>query len=366
MPKPLRIAHVTLARNLSAGQRKQLSFELNAGPRLDGIEWTVKALVCAPPQTVFEQSIPGMFRPILLCHIYAWWVTYRLSKTHDYVLLRHLGFDIFAFFFAPLFKNRISVHHTKEVEEIPLIRKGVVGRLAARMERYSAPFGIKRAHGVLGVTQDIAHYEVPERGLSTPYFVYPNGIDLNDIAVCADARDPKDLNAVFICGTFAPWHGLDRLIDAVKSYNPQGLTIHLIGKLNDQQRKSIQECGAVFVEHGSMFAQEFRPIIEKCDIAIASLAMDRQNLTEGATLKVREMLAMGLPMYSTHKDTALDLDFPYFFVDRSVVLENLMNLARRSKTTARSDVRNAASPHISKAGAMQKVGDWLRSDAFTA
>lgn len=360
---PLKIAHITLARNLSAGQRKQLSFEKTAAPHLKNTDWMVKALVCSTPQTDFEQPVPRFLKPVLIRHIYAWWVAYQLSKTHDFVLLRHLGFDPFAFLFAPFVRNRISVHHTKEVEEIPLIRKGVVGRMAAWVERYSAPFGIKRAFAVLGVTQDIANYEVPERGLKTPYFVYPNGIDLDTIPVCADKRDPKSLNAVFICGTFAPWHGLDRLINAVKSGTPDGLTIHLIGKLNEEQRQAVQSCGPVFVEHGTLSAQEFRPIIERCDVAIASLAMDRQNLHEGATLKVREMLAMGLAMYSTHKDTALDVDFPYFFLDQSVDLANLKDLALRSKQTTRMDVRQAAGPHISKAGAMQKVTDWLRAVA---
>ena len=53
--------------------------------------------------------------------------------------------------------------------------------------------------------------------------------------------------------------------------------------------------------------------------------MYRNGLTDGCTLKVREILAMGLPIFSGHKDTAL----PFLIIFQKEVLKISLSFLER-------------------------------------
>lgn len=362
----IRIVHLTVYRDLPAGIRKQIKYEHEAGEHLVGARWTSLALHNGRTAEPFERSIPGPFRPVLLRSLYGWIVTLRLSREYDFVLVRHMNFDPFAFLFAPLIPNRLGVHHSKEVEELPLIRPGWSGRIAAALERLTGRFAVRCSAGVLGVTNEIAQYECETRAPGKPFSAYPNGIDLKTVDLAEDRRSPEQVHVVFICDTFTEWHGLDRLLAAVAATPapPPGLTIHLIGKLSDQQRGQLAALGdkqSLFHVHGFLDASAYRDILAAADVGLGSLALDKQKLREGATLKVRELLAMGLPVYSGHRDTALPASFPYYLEQPTVEIGQLHAFAMRMKRIPRTQVRESSGPLIDKRSAMQNVADWLRA-----
>ena len=362
----VRIAHLTVYRDLPDGIRKQLSAEHNATRAIIGADWTTRAIHGGAARTGFERRIPMPFRAIMLRNLYGWIIARRLARTHDVVLLRHMPFDPFVFFFAPFIRNRVSVHHSKEVEELPLIRTGVKGRFAARLETYTGRAAVRYAIGVLGVTGEIAQHQVNTRAQGKPWSVYANGIDLDSVPPLADNRSGGIVQIAFICNTFSAWHGLDRLMAAVAKAPPMfgAFVIHLIGTLSDTQRAEINAMGPqahLFRIHGHLTTVAYRTLLAECDVGLGSLAMDRQNLREGTTLKVREMLAMGLPVYSGHKDAALPNDFAYYAHRRTVDIDDLCEFARTMKPHNRLDVRQAAAPYIEKAAAMQNVVEWCRT-----
>jgi len=362
---PIRIAHLTVYRDLPAGIRKQIRYESEGRTRLDDAEWTPCAVHSGRLIEDFEHRIPWIFRPVLLRSLYGWIVIMRLGRQYDYVLVRHMAFDPFALVFAPLIRNRISVHHSKEVEELPLIRPGWPGRLAALIERVAGRVAVRCSMGVLGVTSEIARYECETRAPGKPHSTYPNGIDLSTVPVADDRRSATETHIVFICEFFSAWHGLDRLLDAVAAAparTPE-LTIHLIGNISDLHRAQLAALGerqSTFRVHGFLDPDAYREVLAFADAGLGSLAMDRQNLHEGATLKVREMLAMGLPVCSGHRDTALADDFAYYRYQPTVDIADLHAFARQMKHAQRDQVREAAAPFIGKVGAMQNVVDWLK------
>ena len=65
--------------------------------------------------------------------------------------------------------------------------------------------------------------------------------------------------------------------------------------------------------HGSMKQSEYLETFNKCTIWIGSLASYRKGLADECALNIREMLAMGLPVFLVHKDTALPIHFPFNF-----------------------------------------------------
>lgn len=351
-----KILHITGVRDLGSGQRSQLIYESNAARELKGVKWETLALHSGDIKESFERKIPKYLDFILIRNIYFWMVISKLSKGYDVVLFRHLTFDPFSVIFTPFIKNRIGVHHSKEIEELRLIRKGFKGRLASFVERITGRFAVKNSLYIAAVTEEIALYERKERKIDKPILVYPNGVEVKKIKLLDDNRSTST-NILFICSHFAEWHGLDLLLESVNRYKGEvKFFIHLIGNLTETQKLMIKnnKFSKNIIIYGSKNKEEYYNIASKCDVGLGSLAMYRQNLKEGSTLKVREMLAMGLPVYSGHKDASLDNGFKYYKYADDFEFEELLVFASNFKLVDRIMVRNEAESFIDKKGIMEK------------
>ncbi|NTY98316.1 glycosyltransferase family 4 protein [Acinetobacter radioresistens] len=355
-----KIIHITGMRSLTAGQRQQLKSEYNASLKINSVEWKTIVFHTGEPKGPFEKRIPFFFRPLFLRNLYIWLKVLSYKNQYDLILLRHMTFDPFALIFSYFLKNRISVHHAKEIEELKLIRKGWKGKIVSLIEVITGKISVNNSAAIIGVTQEIAAYENEVRSSEKKLFTYPNGIDVENIELVNDVRENNSLNIVFICGTFSEWHGLDLLIAAINKENrlDKSFKIHLIGKLNNKYIEML-EGSSNFIVHGVMNKDEYIKVIEKCDIALGSLAMFRQNLKEGATLKVREMLALGIPVYSTHIDTSLQDNSIFYLYDEKLNIENLYNFSLNMKKYTRSQVREDVASYIDKASILQKLVNGL-------
>lgn len=364
----MKIAHLSVTRNLTQGQKKQLRFECDSSSSLEGVEWRTYAYHNGVAEEKFIKRIPLFFRPIFFRNLYGWLIALHLSKYYDFVLMRHMTFDPFVLFFAPFIKNRITVHHAKEIEELRLIRKGWKGHAAATLERLSGRISVRNAVAVLGVTAEIAEYERYMHAPGKKVGVYSNGVDLDQVMLLKDSRVDGVINIAFICGTFSDWHGLDKLVNSVDDHKDTEdsveVFIHLIGYVSDEQRKSLTDTERrrkIFKTHGLMSEVEYRQILEQCDVGITSLALERKGLREASTLKVREMLAMGLSIYSGHEDVALDTKLPFIKVVNNASMTDLIDFSLSTKKLSREFVREKSAARISKSAAMERAVENISS-----
>ena len=358
----MRVVHLTVVRQLTTGQIKQLQFEYDAAKKLQDAEWTTLAYHNGPLTKPYMKKIPFVFRSLFMRKLWGWIVALRLSRSYDFVMMRHMPFDPFSLIFAALIGNRLSVHHAKELDELRLIRSGWKGGVAALLEQKAGGVAIKHTKMIFGVTQEIAEYERDRCALGKTIGVYSNGIDVDEVSMLADKRKIDELNIAFICGTFSKWHGLDRLIDAVAMHHPlpddPPLSIHLIGQLSQKQIEqllALENYKIFFKHYGLLDTNLYRPILEKCDFGLASLALDRKGLSEGSTLKVREMLAMGLPVCSGHNDVALDVSQAFIRVTVQPTIRELIEFGALCKTVNRFEVRERSKEVIDKKNSMISV-----------
>lgn len=363
----MRIVHLSVCRKFSRGQINQLHYEYSASQKLEGVEWKTLGYHTEATESQFIKRIPAFFRPLFLRNLYGWLVALRLSKEYDILIMRHMTFDPFALIFAPFVSNRISVHHSKEVEELKLVKAGWRGRLASLFEQHTGRVAVKNTKMILGVTEEIAKYEKETRAPNKPVAVYSNGIDVVSIKKLKDARETHEVHAAFICGNFSSWHGLDKLIQAVDddplSFEDIPLFIHLIGQLSPLQLKEIRSTerrAKVFRAYGVMDFSSYSTILEKCDFGLASLALERKKLGEASTLKIREMLALGLPVYSGHRDIALSKDYRWSRIVDKVDLRELYEFGVSMKEISRCDVRSESSIFIDKLQIMKDVIEVFR------
>ena len=367
--RPVRkIIHLSVVRQLSSGQEKQLLAETAASLSLSDVSWLTLAFHNGRSHHSFVKTIPVIWRPIPLRYFFAWIVIAKLSRECDFILVRYMPFDPFSLIFAPFIKNRVSVHHSLELQELPLIKKGWRGRLAASFEQLVGSYSLRRAAGILGVTDEIAQYQKARAGVGLSVCAYPNGVVEGQISTLEDARaDNNEVHAAFLCGTFSSWHGLDKLMDLTS--DPEDgicecvLVIHLIGQLSFEQMKLVklyQQGRVRFVEHGLMSESGYRPILARCDFGLTSLALERKGIREASTLKVREMLAMGLAIYSGHYDIALDQRQPFVRVNQSPTFDDLVGFGLQCRAFSRDFVRRGAAPLIDKRSSMLRVVDYVR------
>jgi len=215
---------------------------------------------------------------------------------------------------------------------------------------------MKSARGLAGVTEEIRNYETSRfPHLEDHALVIPNGFNFHRSSVALNLRKPNQFDFVFVCAEFSTWHGLDRLLSAIEAHGtPLGraITIHLVGRLTDLQRNMLDSSeveGVTFVRYGTLSPAETSTVLAECHVAIGSLALDRKGLTEAGTLKVREYLAAGLPVYATHKDASIPKDFPYYMNDQDgVSIENIVRFAEQSEGLSRETVREASKLYLDK------------------
>lgn len=363
----MKVINLTVVRELPSGVRKQLGYEWQAAKEIPGVHWQTQAWHDYAATVPYVHQVPRLFRFLFLRNVFAWYLIIRLSRKCDYILVRHTAFDPFSFIFSWLVNNRITIHHTKEVEEMRLVRGGWKGRFASALESIAGKFVIRRNRGLLAVTNEILEYQKERSGVCFAGAVYPNGIDVELVPVLADKRQSGVFNMAFICTFFSGWHGLENLFESVLSFagnNPGSeLKVHLIGELSKEQVAIIGRSdvlSSVFVIHGLLSSRQYRAVMESCDIGVGSLALEKKGLYEASTLKVREMLAMGLPVVSGHDDSSLPVGFPFYRVYKGgdINIKETISLFGNS-TFSREEVRDRSVQYISKANQMSKVVEYL-------
>lgn len=180
---------------------------------------------------------------------------------------------------------------------------GEYGRNHARVwtwwYRFSRWMLYRAASGLVFVTNEIA--QLPHfTCFSKPSLVCPNGIPLANFQILPPSGNSRP-HFVFIGSAGHRWHGVDKLImlaEALPEYE-----FEVIGpKAGDYDK----ELPPNLRFHGFLAAGQYMPILQRSDVAIGTLAMHRNMMNEGSTLKVREYLAHGLPCVIAYQDT----DFP--------------------------------------------------------
>lgn len=218
-------------------------------------------------------------------------------------------------------KPVFTEHHTKELEEASLVR-GLKPFVRTLLEKTYAPTILRNARGIIGVTDEIRRYELGRAGLERPSITLSNGISPEEVPFTPSSPFKGGaLNLVFVSSHFAPWHGLDRLLEGMVLYlKTRGslncrVRLHLIGRLTSKQIRTIRHSrlNSNVVTHGYLFKKDLDKVLGSCHLAIGSLALHRIGMAEACALKVREYTARGLPFVIGYDDPDLPDHLPWVY-----------------------------------------------------
>lgn len=363
----MKVLHAAALLRPPLGIVNQMRWEHQSAVELN-IDWTVK-LFCPSgwlePEDFVEEA-PSV-RAGNSQKSKPWdWFRFRYSyykwllaqvEMYDAFLLRYYVHDPFQLMFVRKCQKPVYfVNHTLEEPELRF--SGTTSaKIRSKLENMIGPPTLRAATGIIGVTQEIVEYEV-KRAVSKnkPTLIYPNGIKFDSCEV--EDRRSSIPEILFVAGRFAPWHGLDLLLDSIEKSDSE-FKLHLVGKIEEPNYSRIQGDSRI-VAHGRKSQDQIREIAKSCWIGLSSFGMHRQNMTEACTLKVREYLMMGLPVYAGHRDVIQNEN--RFFISGNPDIEIILKVAKIEKPT-RKEVADNSKPSICKKMLLNELYKKLKEKA---
>jgi len=229
-----------------------------------------------------------------------------LAGEYDAVILRTV-------YRTPLFVSAFRDKPFKMVGEVHtlVLREHLSNRkyLFWLTERLSSRRCMNLYDGLIAMTHEIARSEQDHGYCRGSMAVIPNGIDVASVPSTGFARfDGPTLRLVMLYGAAAPWHGMDRIVDAIARY--QGgtrLEFHLVGPRLPLALRSRRH---YLVQHGLLHGQPLDDLLSTMHLAVSTLGLHRKGMREAASLKTRDYAARGLPFVYAYADPAVPEDFP--------------------------------------------------------
>ena len=265
----------------------------------------------------------------------------------------------------------ISEHQAKEIEELHLM--GFAGLVGLPIEKIKAKSFFENIDAVIGVTSEIAKYEVIRANRNIPYFVLTNGVDVKKYPVKNYLEFKGDiLKMIFVSSATIRWHGLDRLLTGMENYKGNmRLELHIVGSATQNIRNLVKSLNLEknVILHGLKYGKELDKIFEKVHIAIGTLGLHGKNLKYGSTLKVREYMARGIPFVISYVDEDIENNFPLFLkvtsndspVNMDKVIEFAKTVYEKHGTTIPSVMRDYALEKMDYKVKVDRLLDFCKS-----
>ena len=126
--------------------------------------------------------------------------------------------------------------------------------------------------------------------------VISNGISLERITKLESSSHKKECELIFLGQDGQLWHGVDEIVELARAL-PE-FKFHIVGI----SRRLIEQPSNLYF-YGHLTADEYLPIARKCCVAIGTLNLKAKKMKEGSSLKLREYLALGLPVIIRYSDS---------------------------------------------------------------
>ena len=275
------------------------------------------------------------------------WGYHRWLKSQednfDIFLLRYYVHDPFQLLFLRSCKKPVYlVHHTLEGPELAM-SGGMKDKLRSFLDDLLAGPSIRAAYGIVGVTNEIIEYERGRAGqINKQSFLYPNGIVFENNVVDDNRGEIPEI--LFVASGFASWHGLDLLLAEMKKSEAKFI-LHLVGDIFEADMESAKSDSRVVI-HGRKSHSEIKILAAQCWGGVSCFGLHRVNMKEACTLKVREYLMLGMPVYAGYIEVLPD-DFP-FYKCGDVSIDKILSFFEKYRDLSRNEISEKSKFYIDK------------------
>tara|TARA_B110000208_G_scaffold189124_1_gene250058 strand:- start:219 stop:1301 length:1083 start_codon:yes stop_codon:yes gene_type:complete len=333
--------------NGNSGVRSQMQAELSSAERMQ-LQWQVE--IWAPDfcDDDVTHSLPTWCTNFLLRRISFWIRLRRKISQHDTIVLRYMPLDFMSAFLTKQEKKKIVLcFHT--------LRKGywnnsnLLSKLIGKLDYILTGSFLKNSGAVIGVTNQIIEELSKDFQLGTrKKILYPNGVFYRDNSQKVGDERGGVIKIAFIASKFYHWNGLELLIKEIDSSNcAEGFEVHLIGELSLAQTSLVRKFDKKIIVHGNMDAQGIKKFLAKIDVTLGAFSLSSVGLENACTLKVRESLSTGTPVYSGHIDVAFE-DADYFYKCGGPNICEIIKYARDMRLHSKQHIFNESISRIDK------------------
>ena len=136
-----------------------------------------------------------------------------------------------------------------------------------------------------------------------PEEIIGNGIALDAFTIAPLPGADSPVRLVFIGSRDTPWHGTERVAELGRLF-PDAV-VDVIGAEAVPAPVNVHF-------HGELPRERYEPLLQAATAAIGTMGLYRKRMDEACPLKVREYLALGLPVVGGYLDTDIPADADYF------------------------------------------------------
>lgn len=360
--KVLHLGSLTQA-SLNPGVVQQMEWEQLAA-REAGLDWDVELWTAepAPPGSILRQVPRGM-RGFIGRRLHFHRRFCDAARYYDRIVIRHAPLDLFSLFISDRVRCKSwYVFHTKTGDYL-IAKSKRMGRLLARLDRLFTRRAIGTSAGLIGVTHELVEYE--QKRLDRPDVkcaVYPNGIFLTDWCSPIPDRRGGVLKIIFIASWFFDWNGLEILLESIANTGTDTeWELHLVGRLTSRQTALISNYGLAerVVIHGALDKSSIAALMASMDLSLGAFALDKVRMRTACTLKVRESLGAGVPVYAGHSDVGVS-DLPECYTEGQAEWSAILVKAAESRMRTKDEIRRAAREWIDKVALLNSLAKEIK------
>jgi len=192
------------------------------------------------------------------------------------------------------------------------------------------------ASGAVFVTPELSEINEFHFGDEIPKISIGNAINM-DRVIPLTLNQSTNLSIFFVGTPKQPCHGVSDIVRFGELNSD--IDVHIVG---DEGKSSSPN---IFF-YGALQSSEYREIATKCVAGVGTLNLSAKKMEEASPLKVREYLAMGLPVITRYRDVDLDPTSDYLlqlpvdqrgFSDFSPEIRSFLE-SWKSKRVDRNDV----------------------------
>jgi hypothetical protein len=184
-----------------------------------------------------------------------------------------------------------------EINTDDLLEYALGTRIRALYNARTRALVMRRARAFVFVTDELSRRD-SFRHFPGVHSVISNGIDLSAYPILPPPVNDRP-RLVFVGSAGQPWHGIDK-VEVLAGLRP-GWDIDVVGMMADDSASPSN-----VVWHGPLDRTGVLDVLGRADVGIGSLAMHRVGISEACPLKVREYLAVGLPVVYGYSDSDAD------------------------------------------------------------
>jgi glycosyltransferase involved in cell wall biosynthesis len=163
---------------------------------------------------------------------------------------------------------------------------------------------LRAAAGFVPVTRELG---ARFAAFGKPTEVIANSIRFADFPLTPPPAAPPSL--VFVGSAVTPWHGLERAAE-IAALLPE-MTLDVVGCTTADWRAPTSPPASVKF-HGFLSRDRYEPLVTRATAALGTLGLYKKQMDEACPLKVREYLALGLPVIAGYEDTDIPASADYF------------------------------------------------------